>query len=130
MRRYELSDSEWERIEPFTAGKASDCGVTGKDNRQFVNAVLWIARTGAPWRDLPERFGKWNSVYQRFNRWAKTGVWERIFTALQDMDDEWLMLDSTTIRAHQQAAGQKKYSGSGGIRSLPRRLLDQSPCAV
>ena len=111
MRRYELSDSEWERIEPLTAGKASDCGVSGKDNRQFVNAVLWIARTGAPWRDLPERFGKWNSVYQRFNRWAKAGIWERIFNALQEADDEWLMLDSTTIRAHQQAAGQKKYSG-------------------
>jgi transposase len=108
MRRYELSDREWERIEPLTAGKAGDSGVTGKDNRQFVNAVLWIARTGAPWRDLPERYGQWNSIYQRFNRWAKTGIWARIFMALQDIDDEWLMLDSTTIRAHQQAAGQKK----------------------
>jgi len=110
MRRYEVSDGEWERIGPLTVGKASDCGVTGQDNRQFVNAVLWIARSGAPWRDLPERYGKWNSVYQRFNRWAKAGIWERIFTALQEVDDEWLMVDSTTIRAHQQAAGQKKYS--------------------
>ena len=108
MRRYELSDREWERIEPLTAGKDGDSGVTGKDNRQFVNAVLWIARTGAPWRDLPERYGQWHRVYQRFNRWAKTGIWARIFMALQDIDDEWLMLDSTTIRAHQQAAGQKK----------------------
>lgn len=130
MRRYELSDQEWERIAPLAAGKANDCGVTGKDNRQFVNAVLWIARSGAPWRDLPERYGKWNSVYQRFNRWAKTGVWERIFTALQDMDDEWLMLDSTTIRAHQQAAGQKKYSRGGGTGSFTGWLFDQSPCAV
>jgi transposase len=108
MRRYELSDEEWVRIEPLTVGKASDCGVTAKDNRQFVNAVLWIARTGAPWRDLPERYGNWNSVYQRFNRWAKAGIWERIFLTLQATDDEWLMLDSTIIRAHQQAAGQKK----------------------
>ncbi len=108
MRRYELSDQEWVQIEPLTAGKASDCGVTGKDNRQFVNSVLWIARTGASWRDLPERYGNWNSVYQRFNRWAKAGIWERIFLALQEIDDEWLMLDSTIIRAHQHAAGQKK----------------------
>jgi putative transposase len=108
MRRYELSDDEWARIAPLLPGKSSDCGVTAKDNRQFVNGVLWIARSGAPWRDLPERYGLWNSVYQRFNRWSKAGVWERVFTALQDADDEWLMLDSTTIRAHQQAAGQKK----------------------
>jgi putative transposase len=108
MRRYELSDDEWERIAPLLPGKSSDCGVTAKDNRQFVNGVLWIARSGAPWRDLPERYGLWNSVYQRFNRWTKAGVWERVFTALQDADNEWLMLDSTTIRAHQQAAGQKK----------------------
>ena len=108
MRRYELSDDEWERIAPLLPGKSSDCGVTAKDNRQFVNGVLWIARSGAPWRDLPDRYGLWNSVYQRFNRWTKAGVWERVFTVLQDADDEWLMLDSTTIRAHQQAAGQKK----------------------
>ncbi len=108
MRRYELGDQEWERIAPLLPGKVSDCGVTAQDNRQFVNGVLWIARSGAPWRDLPERYGRWNSVYQRFNRWAKAGVWERVFTALQDVDDEWLMLDSTVIRAHQQAAGQKK----------------------
>ena len=108
MRRYELRDDEWERIAPLLPGKSSDCGVTAKDNRQFVNGVLWIARSGAPWRDLPERYGLWNSVYQRFNRWTKAGVWERVFTVLQDADDEWLMLDSTTIRAHQQAAGQKK----------------------
>jgi transposase len=108
MRRYELNDDEWERIAPLLPGKSSDCGVTAKDNRQFVNGVLWIAHSGAPWRDLPERYGLWNSVYQRFNRWAKAGIWACVFTALQDADDEWLMLDSTTIRAHQQAAGQKK----------------------
>lgn len=71
------------------------------------NAVLWIARSDVPWRDLPERYGNWNSVFQRFNRWAKKGRWEEVFAALQEPDLEWLMLDSTMVRAHQHAAGQK-----------------------
>lgn len=108
MRRYEISDDNWERIADLLPGKESDRGVTAKDNRCFINAVLWIARTGAPWRDLPERYGKWNSVFRRYSRWAENGVWERVFVQLQDPDLAWLMLDTTTIRAHQQAAGQKK----------------------
>jgi putative transposase len=107
-RRYELSDEEWERIKDLLPGKSGDVGVTAKDNRQFINAVIWIDRTGAPWRDLPERYGKWNTVYQRFNRWSKKGIWEKIFEQLQDPDFDWVMLDSTVIRAHQHAAGQKK----------------------
>src|SRR5205814_6071081 len=85
-----------------------DPGQTARDNRLFINAVVWIARTGAPWRDLPERFGLWNSVYQRFNRWSEGGVWQRVLKAWQDPDLERLMLDSTVIRAHQHAAGAKK----------------------
>ena len=108
MRRYEISDEDYRRIEHLLPGKAADPGRTAKDNRRFINAVLWIARTGAPWPDLPERFGKHNSVFQRFNRWSKNGTWQRIFEHLQDPDLEWLMLDSTTVRAHQHAAGQKK----------------------
>lgn len=108
MRRYEISDEDWQRIEPLLPGKAGDPGRTAEDNRRFINAVLWIARSGAAWRDLPERYGKYNSVYQRFNRWSKTGVWQRVFAALQDPDLEWVMLDSTIVRAHQHAAGQKK----------------------
>ena len=109
MRRYELSDDEYDRIEHLLAGREGDRGRTGKDNRLFVNAVIWIARTGAPWRDLPERFGKWNSVYQRFNRWSQKGLWEEIFNMLSiDVDVKDLMLDSTIIRAHQHAAGAKK----------------------
>lgn len=107
-RRYEISDENWDRIKHLLPGKATDPGRTAKDNRLFINAVLWIARTGAPWPDLPERFGKHNSVFQRFNRWSKKGVWQAICEQLQDSDLEWLMIDSTTVRAHQVAAGQKK----------------------
>jgi transposase len=73
-----------------------------------VQAVLWIARSGAPWRDLPERFGKWNTIFQRFNRWSKKGVWQQMFEALQEPDLDWLLVDSTIVGAHQHAADQKK----------------------
>lgn len=107
-RRYELTDEQWDRIEFMLPGREGDPGGHGEDNRLFVNAVIWIARTGAPWRDLPERFGKWNSVFQRFNRWAKSGVWENIFRELQDPDLAAIMLDSTIVRAHQHAAGSSE----------------------
>ena len=105
---YTISDERWERLAPLLPGKPSDPGRTARDNRLFLDAVLWIARTGAPWPALPERFGKHNSVFQRFNRWAKRDVWERLFDALQEPDAEWLLLDSTTVRAHQHAAGARK----------------------
>jgi transposase len=107
MRRHEIADEDWVRIKDLLPGQVGHPGVTAKDNRLFLNAVLWIAKTGAPWRDLPERFGNWNSVWKRFDRWAKKGVWQRVFEALQDPDLEWLLLDSTVIRAHQHAAGKK-----------------------
>ena len=99
-RRYEVSDADWVRIEPLLKGKAEDVGRSGEDNRLFINAVVWIARSGAAWRDLPERYGNWNSVYQRFRRWAKSSHWQKIFEALQDPDLDWAMLDSTLVRAH------------------------------
>lgn len=108
MRRYEISDRQWEVVSPLLSGKASDCGVTAIDNRLFFNAVVWILRTGAPWADLPARFGLPNSVCRRFRRLAQKGVWEQVFLALQAPDLEWVMLDSTILRAHQHAAGQKK----------------------
>jgi transposase len=108
MRRHEIADEHWERIENLLPGRAGDPGVTAVDNRGFVNAVLWIAKTGAPWRDLPERFGKSNSVWRRFDRWSAKGVWLRVFETLKDPDLEWLILDSTVIRAHQHAAGAAK----------------------
>lgn len=111
MRRFELSDEQWERVRDLLPGKPGDAGRRGEDNRLFLDAVLWIVRTGAPWRDLPERFGEWNSVFQRFSRWAKKGVWQRVFDALQDPDLEWVMLDATIIRAHLHAAGARKKTG-------------------
>jgi transposase len=108
-KRYELSERQWVRIAPLIAGKASDPGRTGVDNRLFVNAVLWVIRSGAHWHDLPERYGKYKSVHKRFTRWAKAGVWERTFEALtSDPDNQYLMLDSTIVRAHQQAASGKR----------------------
>ena len=104
-----LRNDQWERIEPLLPGKASDRGVTAKDNRLFVEAVLWIARTGSPWRDLPPQLGNWHNVYTRFSRWGKTGVWQRVVEAVStDADLQALMVDSTIVRAHQHAAGAQK----------------------
>ena len=109
MIRRALTDAQWQRIEPLIPGKKGDKGRHGADNRLFVDAVLWLVRAGAPWRDLPDEFGKWNSVFIRFRRWAKKGVWKRLFTELgEDPDLEYLIIDSTNVRAHQHAAGAKK----------------------
>jgi len=111
--RRELKDRQWARIAHLVPGKDGDKGRHGEDNRLFVDAVLWIARTGSPWRDLPPQLGNWNSVYVRFRRWAKNGVWERLFKVLmEDPDFEYLIIDSSIVRAHQHAAGAK-----GGVRS-------------
>jgi len=110
--RLVLSDGQWKRIEKLCVGKPEDPGGTAANNRMFVEAVLWIARTGSPWRDLPEVFGKWNSVFVRFNRWSEGGVWQRLFRALADDPDfEYLIVDATIVRAHQHSAGAK-----GGLK--------------
>jgi transposase len=106
--RHAIRDEDWERIKDLLPGRAGQPGVTARDNRLFIDAVLWIAKTGAPWRDLPERFGHWNSVWRRFDRWARKGTWRKLFGHFQDEDLEWLILDSTVIRAHPHAAGAKK----------------------
>src|SRR6185369_5251046 len=115
-----ISDEKWERIRDQLPGKKSDPGVTAKDNRLFIDAVLWIAKTGAPWRDLPERFGHWNSVWKRFSRWALKGTWRKLFGQFQDEDLEWLILDSTVIRAHPHAAGAKKKRTGPGDKASRR----------
>jgi transposase len=113
--RYELSHPQWARIETLLPGKAGDPGRTAADNRTFVNAVLWVLRSGARWSDLPPRYGAYKSVHKRFTRWAANGVWERVFQALiRDRDNEYLMIDSSIVRAHAQAA-----TGKGG---RPTRL--------
>lgn len=107
LRRHEITEHQWQAIKDLLPGQPGDPGATAKDNRLFINAIMWMAKTGAPWRDLPERFGNWNSVFQRFNRWCKAGVFETILEYLQDPDLAELLLDSTIVRAHQHAAGAK-----------------------
>ena len=108
VRRW-LRDDQWERLESMLPGKAGDPGRTGEDNRLFIEAVLWVARTGSPWRDLPAEFGLWNSVYKRFGRWSNNGVLQRVFAALaKDVDFEEVFLDSTIVRAHQHSSGAAK----------------------
>lgn len=112
VKRYELSQAQWERIADLLPGKASDPGRTARDNRLFVNGVLWVLRSGAHWCDLPERYGRWKTLHKRFSRWSKAGVWDRVFADLiKDRDNQYLMIDSTLVRAHQQAA-----TGKGGPR--------------
>jgi len=108
--RYELTDPQWSRLRDLLPGKAGDPGRSGSDNRLFVNAVLWVLRSGARWSDLPERYGKYKSVHKRFTRWAAAGVWDKVFAILiKDKGNEYLLIDSTIVRAHQQAV-----TGKGG----------------
>lgn len=107
--RYALRDDQWERVETRLPGRKETVGVTAKDNRLFVEAVLYRYRAGIPWRDLPERFGPWKAVHTRFSRWAEKGVWEKVFKQLaDDADNEYAMLDSPIVRAHQHSAGAQK----------------------
>jgi len=111
-RRYGLRDDQWERIEGLLPGREDSVGVTAKDNRLFVEAVLYRYRAGIPWRDLPERFGGWKTIHTRWSRWATSGVWESVFKALSaDADNEYAMIDSTIVRAHQHSAGARKKGG-------------------
>ena len=106
MCRHALRDDQWERIRDLLPGRVGSVGVTARDNRRFVEAVLYRYRVGVPWRDLPERFGDGVQVPRRFSRWAKSGVWERVFQHLAaDADNEYAMIDSTIVRAHQHSAG-------------------------
>ncbi len=115
MTRMVLTDAQWSRIQPHCLGKPSDPGRTGGDARLFVEAVLWIARTGSPWRDLPEDFGNWNTVFKRFRHWVKADVFKRIFDALSgDPDLEFAMIDGTIVKVHRHGQGAK-----GGLKARP-----------
>ena len=114
-KRFVVSDAMWAKVAMLLPGKASDRGVTARDNRLFLEAVLWRVRTGEPWRDLPSDFGKWNSVFQRFRRWAVAGVFDRIFERLSGEPDlEYALIDGTIVSTHQKASGAK-----GGLRIRP-----------
>ena len=128
MRRYGLRDDQWERIRDLLPGRAGSVGVTARDNRLFVEGVLYRYRAGLPWRDLPERFGDGVQVHRRFSRWAKSGVWEKMFQHLAaDADNEYAMIDSTIVRAHQHSAGAKKSWSKRGDRAIPRWTEHQDP---
>lgn len=110
MRRYALRDDQFERIGYLLPGRPGSVGrSSAKGNRLFIEAVIWKFRTGAPWRDVPERFGDWKNIHRRFSRWAERGVWERLFQLLaDDPDNEYAMIDATIVRAHQHSAGARK----------------------
>ena len=115
-RRYALRDDQWERLKEMLPGRAGHVGVTARDNRLFVEAVLYRYRSGSAWRDLPERFGHFRKVHTRFSCWCRAGVWRRVFEYLaQDADNEYAMIDATIVRAHQHSAGAKK----GGPATKP-----------
>ncbi|MGH8613442.1 MAG: IS5 family transposase [Gammaproteobacteria bacterium] len=132
MARQILRNDQWDRISGLPPGKAGDPGVTAKDPRRFVEAVLWILRTGAPWRDWPPELGNWHTTYTRFPRWNRTGVWARLLEAVSsDADREEVLLDSSAIRAHPHAAvAQKKHGAQvsgrsrGGWGTKIRRIAD------
>lgn len=118
MIRQQLDDREWMRVATFLEAERG-AGRPPKNDRLFVEAVLWWRRTGVPWRDLPESFGPWKTVFNRFDRWSKNGKWDRLRISLQsDVDDEWHSVDSTINRAHQHAAGGK--GGPSATRSARR----------
>ena len=110
MKRYGLRDDQFARIELLLPGRRGAVGRNSElGNRVFVEAVIWKFRSGAPWRDLPERFGGWKNTHKRFSRWAASGVWKNLFKALaDDPDNEYAMIDATIVRAHQHSAGARK----------------------
>src|SRR4051794_38461699 len=133
MRRYALRDDQWDRIKDLLPGRPGSVGVTAADNKLFVEAVLYRYRAGIPWRDLPDRLGDWKDVHQRFTRRAQYGVWHRVFQHLAgDADNEYAMIDSTIVRAHQHSAGAPKKAGEdqaigrsrGGLSTKIHTLVD------
>mgnify|MGYP003471192251 CR=1 FL=1 len=113
--RKQLRDEQWKQIEGLLPGKVGDPGRSGADNRLFVEAVLWIARTGSPWRDLPAFFGKWNTVFKRYRDWVKADVFLKLFGACSDEPDmEYAMVDATIVKVHRHGQGAK-----GGLKAKP-----------
>lgn len=122
-RRHDLSDKDWALLEPRLPGQAGQWGGIAKDNRLFLNAVFWILRTGAPWRDLPPDYGNWKNTHRRFCRWRDDGIWESLLEALmQEPDYEWLMIDASHCKVHPHAAGAR-----GGNQGMSRTKGGSTP---
>ena len=128
MARGDLTDKEWARLEPLLPPEEpSGRGGQYRDHRQVVNGILWVLRTGAPWRDLPERYGPWQTCYSRFRRWSQQGIWQRALEMLQAQEDaagrlHWqeACLDGSYIKAHPHAAGAPKKGAVVKLRRRPR----------
>ena len=116
LHRHDITDRAWSIIEPHLPGKKGDWGGVAEDNRRFINAVIWILRTGAPWRDLPSEYGGWSNTHRRFCRWRDKGIWERLLEVVIDEPDfEWLMIDGSHVKAHRHACGAR-----GGSEAIGR----------
>jgi len=121
--RHDISDEVWAILDPHLPGQKGQWGGVADDNRRFINAVFWILRTGAPWRDLPSDYGNWNSVAKRFRRWVESGLWEKILETIVDEPDfEWLMIDASHIKVHPHAAG-----AVGGNQDMERTKGGSTP---
>ena len=120
LPRHAIADADWDRIKGLLPGRPGQHGGVARDNRRFIDAVLYVARTGIPWEDLPPRLGNWNSQWRRFDRWAQAGRWDPILAALRDPDLDVLVLDSTAVRAHPCAAGAKKSGTALAARTIRR----------
>lgn len=120
LHRHAISDADWDRIKHLLPGQPGQHGGVARDNRRFIDAVLYVARTGVPWADLPERLGNGNSQWRRFDRWAAKGRWDPILAALREPDLDVLILDSTAVRAHPCAAGAKKNGTGPAARAIKR----------
>src|SRR6202162_5080245 len=128
MERFGLRGDQWNRIKDIRRGRGGPVGGAPPDNRLFVEAILYRFRTGIPWRDLPVRFGYWKSTHQRFSRWAKSGVLERILQLMaRDADNDYMMIDATIVRAHQHSAGAQKKGGRPSHRPIARRIDHENP---
>ncbi len=119
LKRYALRDDQWERIKDLLPGQPGHVGANSANTRRFVDAVLYRYRAGIPWRDLPARFGDFRNIHQRHTRWSQAGVWRSVFEVLaRDADNEYAMIDSTIVRAHQHSAGAQKGGGKQPRRSV------------
>jgi len=136
IRRHELTDAQWERLQPLLPPQRPATGRPANDHRTVVNGILWRLKTGAPWRDLPERYGPWQTVYSRFRRWQHAGVWDRVLAALQAEADaagalDWSLhfVDGSTVRAHSHAAGAKKGAATKPSAAPAAASPPRSTCA-